>query len=196
MDWLFSCAISELALLDHCNITSYINDLSFPNLETLGECLSDTHTITVRVRGACDENSPYYHLCVPLHARSKCKAPWMIRNSIYYYQLLPWLEEFNENQLLLIKSEDFFTDTAAVMDRATKFLELDPINWTDIVKSTFNIIADIHEPAHLNMDNTGISAYPSICPETKLILSKYFETFNARLKNLVSINWDDSLSYK
>lgn len=188
--YFHDCAMAELNLLNHCNFSSYIDDLSGENLDIISKCLSDTNVIISRVRGAC-EDSEYKDICIPTRLRGKCLAQWMIRNSIYYYQLLPWIHEFDKHQILFIKSEDFFENTATVMGTVTEFLGLESIKWDDFVTSAFNIVLDTTDTSNsLRIDPQKIS-YPEICSETRGILADYFAPFNNKLEETISINWDE-----
>ncbi len=49
-----------------------------------------------------------------------------IYSSLYYYQLQPWLKHFPREQLLFLKSEDFYRNTAEVMAQVFNFIGVVP----------------------------------------------------------------------
>ena len=161
-------------------------------LKELHECLETTSTILQRVRGACDDGSDYAYMCTPDSSKRFCRAGWMIRNGLYVLQILPFLQEFRTEQLLFIRSEDFYDNTTTTMDDVTQFLGLDSIDWDDIVGNTFNILPNSSPGANLlSMGISPNSHYPPMDISTRKLLNEFYSPFNAALQNVVSFSWDN-----
>eukprot|EP01097_Dermamoeba_algensis_P005675 TRINITY_DN3593_c0_g1_i1.p1 TRINITY_DN3593_c0_g1~~TRINITY_DN3593_c0_g1_i1.p1 ORF type:complete len:283 (-),score=63.48 TRINITY_DN3593_c0_g1_i1:64-912(-) len=58
--------------------------------------------------------------------------------SIYIFQIQNWLAHFPREQVMVITSERFFSNTSAVMEEITDFLGLCPIDWTEITRKVHN----------------------------------------------------------
>jgi len=75
------------------------------------------------------------------HSRNRT-ATWalqMLHRGIYADQLAPYLARFPVNeQLLILRSEDFFANEAGTMARLAAFLDLDTMDWTTVTHHKFN----------------------------------------------------------
>ncbi len=87
-----------------------------------------------------------------------------LARGIYVDQLEDWHEHFGRDQLLVIKSEDFFSRTGKVMQQVLDFLELPA--WEE--KKSFG-------------QGTNRRSYDKMSPQTRSKLEKYFEPHNQRL---------------
>ena len=85
-----------------------------------------------------------------------------LTRSRYAEQLDEWYKDFNREQLLIIRSEDYFSDAGQTFQQVFRFLGLPP--------------ADIN----LTKKHSG-SDYPPMKPETREQLTAYFEPFNRQL---------------
>jgi len=96
-----------------------------------------------------------------------------LARSRYAEQLTEWYKLFGKEQILIIKSEDYFRDNKAIFDVVFQFLGLPPCPIT-LKKS--------HES----------SDYPPMKPETRQQLKAYFEPFNTELYQLTGrdFGWD------
>lgn len=88
-----------------------------------------------------------------------------LARSRYAEQLAEWLIFFSREQLLIIKSEDYFTKTEGLLNDVFHFLELAPCE----------ILLD---KEHKGAD------YPPMKPETREQLTMYFEPYNQQLYEL------------
>lgn len=95
----------------------------------------------------------------------------------YYSQLLPWLEHFASEQLLFIKSENFFQNPEKELIKVYEYLNISTIL-----------------PKDLSKKNTG--KYDKISPETVHRLEAYFREENEQLTNLLGkeFEWHTSSS--
>jgi len=95
----------------------------------------------------------------------------------YYSQLLPWLEHFPSEQLLFIKSENFFQNPEKELIKVYEYLNISTIL-----------------PKDLSKKNTG--KYDKISPETVHRLEAYFREENEQLTNLLGkeFEWHTSSS--
>jgi hypothetical protein len=90
----------------------------------------------------------------------------------YVEQLRRWLARFPRDQMLVVRSEDFYQDAAAVYQRVTDFLGLE--------RHALELGHGADEPS-----------YPPLAPATRRRLTDYFATRNAALSELVGaeIGW-------
>jgi len=95
--------------------------------------------------------------------------------SIYVNQLRSWFEYFPRNQILIIKSEDFFRDPQATLNRVYQFLDIPKWELKEFKKF---------------MAETG---QKKIDEEIKTYLSKYFHPYNKELYDLLKndLGWDN-----
>ena len=96
----------------------------------------------------------------------------LLSQSLYYYKLQRWLNIFPKQQLLVIKSENFFAHPATVMQQVYQFLELP------------NIQTDNYQKY-----NTGF--YPQASEATIEQLRDFFIPHNQRLEEFLQMdfNW-------
>ena len=96
-----------------------------------------------------------------------------LARSRYVEQLPVWYQYFNRDQLLILRSEDYFHDPASVFQQTYRFLGL-PDFRHDFPKA--------HKP----------SDYPPMKPETRQKLIEYFKPFNHRFYELAGrdFGWD------
>ena len=95
-----------------------------------------------------------------------------LSRGIYVEQLKPWLELFPRQQLLILKSEDFFAQPALTLQRVLNFLELPHCNLQHFPKHNPNRYQD------------------ALDPTTREKLSAYFRPHNQRLYELLRLNFD------
>jgi len=96
-----------------------------------------------------------------------------LTRGIYADQLTKWFGLFPRDQFLIERSEDFFTEPAAVMKRVCAFLELPDLNLSDY---------RIHNPLSSGRMEPG----------TRRDLAEYFLPHNLRLYELIGrdLAWD------
>jgi hypothetical protein len=94
------------------------------------------------------------------HGRSKR----FLARGIYVDQLKRWHQVFDREQLLVLKSEDFFSTTQDTLKRILTFLDL----------------SEWWEPDHVPVKNKGHYTQ-QMSPETRERLRDYFEPHNQRL---------------
>ena len=93
----------------------------------------------------------------------------LLSTGIYVDHLLRWREFFNEEQMLILKSEDFYKYTTEVMDRVQDFLSLP------------------HQELDLQKHKTSYS-YEPMNPETRRQLEDFFEPHNQRLYEYLGVD--------
>jgi len=93
-----------------------------------------------------------------------------LTRGIYVEQLKKWITMFSKEQILLIKSEDFFQNPLGVTNNVFNFLELEPLN--QIPDTIFN-------------RNTN----PPMKNEMREYLNEYFRIPNQRLYKLIGKNF-------
>ena len=88
-----------------------------------------------------------------------------LSRSRYAEQLSEWLKYFPQEQILIIRSEDYFSNSGQTFQEVFRFLALPP---ADIIQ-----VKEHHS-----------SDYPPMKPETKEMLVEYFNPFNQQLYNM------------
>jgi Sulfotransferase domain len=94
-----------------------------------------------------------------------------LRRGVYVDQLRRWSEFFSDEQMLVLKSEDFFERTPENLKRILDFLNLP--DW---------------EPETLEVRNEG-NYGRDMDPETRRRLEEYFEPHNQRLYEYLGVNF-------
>lgn len=95
----------------------------------------------------------------------------MLARGFYAEQLERWYKVFSKEQILIIKSEEFATETNKIMNEVFQFLELEKCNIQDVSKKN-----KIH--------------YQPMKKETKKDLIEYFRPYNKKLYSLVGRDFD------
>jgi hypothetical protein len=96
-----------------------------------------------------------------------------LSRGIYVDQLKTWLQFFAPEQMLILRSEDFYRQPAEILGRVLDFLRLP--GW---------------EPRNYKRHNPG--RYPRMDTETRRRLAEYFKPYNRELYNLLGTDfeWD------
>jgi sulfotransferase family protein len=124
-----------------------------------------------REKATADEN---------YHNFSYQRAAYLARG-IYADQLQRWMSLFPREQILLMRSEDFHTDPAAIYKQTLAFLHV-PVFEPKALKNgykQYNKSSDADAPAEMD-------------PTIRKRLVEYFEPHNARLYRLLGVDfaWD------
>jgi hypothetical protein len=88
-----------------------------------------------------------------------------LARSRYAEQLQTWYQHFSREQILIIKSEDYFKNPTEIFQQIFEFIGLQPFSI---------ILPNDHQP----------SDYPSMKTETRKQLQEYFEPYNQELYKL------------
>jgi len=96
-----------------------------------------------------------------------------LKRGIYIEQLTPWFELFPKEQILVIQSEEFFSDPKLSFNKTLEFLKLSQ-----------------YEISSFKKFNEG--KQKSIDDETRKLLVEYYKPYNQRLYDLLGLdfNWD------
>ena len=99
-----------------------------------------------------------------------------LARGIYFDQLTAWRHSFPKEQLLLLRSEDFYADPGAILKRTLAFLNLPAVEPGKVQE--FKQYNDTRAP--------GMQA------ATRKRLIEYFKPYNARLYDLAGVDfgWD------
>lgn len=99
-----------------------------------------------------------------------------ISRGYYAQQLDSWLEMFPKDRMLVLRSEDMFTDPGAVFARAIRFLGLR--DW---------------KPPGFDVHNKGSGALGGISPELRRWLMSHFAPHNVALRERYGdhLRWDE-----
>ncbi len=126
--------------------------------------LSFEHCIRLEEDVLAKRKDAFYHDA--LHSDLVYRRFSFLARSRYAEQLTEWLKYFAVNQILIIKSENYFTDTENTFQELFRFLELPPF--------TMNLTKK-----HSSSD------YPPMKAETREQLVDYFEPYNQQLYSLI-----------
>ena len=96
-----------------------------------------------------------------------------IFSSLYYYQLKAWMEYLPREQFLILKSENFYNNTAAVMESVFDFLD---VPYQEL-KKYYKVNAGSYQEADLAIRDT---------------LAAYFKPYNQKLEEFIELefNWE------
>ncbi len=97
--------------------------------------------------------------------------PGTLGEGIYVYKVKRWLSLFPREQLLILKSEDFYANTANVMKQVFDFLGL-----------------EFYESINYTKYNFG--HYKPIEQDLRLKLSKFYQVYNQKLEDLLKRKFD------
>jgi hypothetical protein len=97
-----------------------------------------------------------------------------LSRGVYVDQLLRWSEFFGEEQMLVLKSEDFYDNTLETLDVIQDFLNLP--DWQP-------------EPLVLQIEPKRQNRYPEMNPATRRRLEEYFEPHNRRLYEYLDVDF-------
>jgi hypothetical protein len=89
-----------------------------------------------------------------------------VKRGEYVDQLLAWRRRFDQERLLVLRSEDLFTDPRAVLNETLAFLGLDAIELASY-------------PHH------NLGGYTDLAPATRERLEDHYRPFNRRLYDLL-----------
>ena len=99
-----------------------------------------------------------------------------LARGIYVDQLQTWMSLFPKEQFLILKSEDFYGDPVTALEHTSKFLNLAEL--------------ETHEKKkRYKLHNYNTTPYPKMNPNTRKRLVEYFEPHNARLYDLLGMNF-------
>jgi hypothetical protein len=121
----------------------------------------------------------------PENERSILLIRYLLKG-IYADHLAVWLKLFRREQLLILKSEDFFSEPTASFKGVLSHLELP--NWEPKEYSVFK------EPGRTSYASKYEGGnYPRMTPEIRKTLVDFFKPHNQRLYDLLRMNfaWED-----
>ena len=112
-----------------------------------------------------------------------------ISHSLYILQIRNWLKIFPREQLLIILSEDFYSDTSSAMNRVTRHLHIPSIDWTNLVQDKYNVGINDKRTGFVK-EKGGIIPIHVIDPHIRKMLEEFFDPFNKELGKFLGL--DDS----
>ena len=104
---------------------------------------------------------------------------------LYHVHLKKWLQFYDREQFLFLRTEDMFTDPGAVMEKITSFLGIRTLT-EDQVKILFDRKRNVNSAAHTK-------AYEML-PETRQLLQNLYRSHNEKLAELLNDDtflWQD-----
>jgi hypothetical protein len=97
-----------------------------------------------------------------------------LSRGVYVDQLLRWSEFYDKEQMLVLKSEDFYENTLETLKVIQDFLDLP--DWQP-------------EPSMLQMTPKRQNRYQEMNPATRRRLEEYFEPHNRRLYEYLGVDF-------
>ena len=121
----------------------------------------------IKMTAKCTDAS----FCDPIFINDYKRTSYLARG-IYIQQLEHWLKHFAPEQLLILKSEDFFEFPGQALDRVFAFLGLETYSLKHWV-------------------NKNMYGYPAMKSSIRAELNAYFRPFNQRLYDFLGVdfNW-------
>lgn len=111
-----------------------------------------------------------------------------VAHSLFILQLENWLKYFSPEQILIVKSEDLYTNPTSVMNRVTTHLHLPAIDWTEIVKDKYNVglresqrRSNRGKEAGIIREAGGGQSRHHMTERIRDDLEEFFEPYNTRL---------------
>jgi Sulfotransferase domain len=95
----------------------------------------------------------------------------------YVDQIRAWMEFFPREQFLILRSEDFYTNPASVLEEVSQFLHLAPLEKHERIKS-------------YKQHNYNNTPYSQMDAATRKRLLAYFEPHNRRLSDFLGMTFD------
>ena len=146
----------------------YHHNLTRKGRETLGfeEAIEAEE---VRLRGEMDKMLENEH-----YTSYRYRHFSYLYKGIYVDHLLRWSKFFSEDQMLVLKSEDFYEHTSETLKLILDFLSLP--GWQP-------------EPSLLQTVPKRQNSYPQMAPATRQRLEEYFEPHNRRLYEYLGVDF-------
>jgi hypothetical protein len=104
-----------------------------------------------------------------------------LTRGIYIDQLQNWMQYFPREQMLILRSEDLYSDPAAVLKQTLEFLG---VQHGDLNKAYKNY----RRPSKRGYRKKVVP--PKLDPKIREYLVQYFKPYNARLYDYLGINFD------
>lgn len=110
----------------------------------------------------------------------------LMLRGLYLPQIIPYLTIFPRNQLMFIKSEDFFANPEQHMKNITRFLGISEMDWSEVVKSKYNFV----ERNNIAETVAQEAIHPPLDPLLRAKIERTAEPFNKRLGEVIGITWE------
>ena len=98
---------------------------------------------------------------------------------------MPYLKLFPREQIMFVRSEDFYTKTEWHMENISRFLGLQPFDWSGVVLKKFNFV---ERNAILETTNEAVR-HPPLTPDLRKKIFDFIKPFNNRLEELIGFSW-------
>ena len=148
------CLLYEKDIYASCSVNEFATDHPINAPEDLFHCASSMHH-------RINEGENIADIC-PINN---------VKYSLYSLYLPEWIKTF-KNNLLVIKSEDFFKEPAHWMEIISHFLEIDDViefEWKNIITGNLNYTSD----------------YPDMDADFRSAMGKFFDPINQDLADLL-----------
>ena len=108
----------------------------------------------------------------------------LVLDGIYVEQLLHWLDAYERNRFLIIRSEELFAEPAAVIHQIEAFVGVEHYKYhASVLEAPVSVWPDqLQEKAEKTVN--------MLPPQTRARAERFFNPWNARLAFLVNLTWD------
>jgi len=114
-----------------------------------------------------------------------------VSHSLYALQLLYWLRLFKKEQVLVIKSEEFFKHTAKVMRLVERHIGLTEFDWSETVKVKYNVLSRTNTTKSMGLvPERATRTKHNITPATIQMLREFYTPYNKLLAEVVGYPGD------
>lgn len=182
-----SCIKSEMKIIDYCYRHYPPNEIDTEGTQFY-YCFKELSKEIQRTRESNPKCSTTYSgLCLPTKIRQYC-LPGNAFNSLYARQLKEWVTQFPREQLMFISSEQFYNNTAQIMEETANFLNLRKFDWTTITDKAFNIFNQNPSRGSIlgvNQESADkqVDKYPPLSEAVRTRLNLWFSPHNQLLSD-------------
>lgn len=196
------CFLADLAILEYCGSREWARHPSLSAVEDVVGCAKEAskklRSANPAVDDICTAGSPLAPACLEASETVMCSSH-PVHNGMYALQIMEYIEAFPEEQVKVIRSEDFYANTVAVMEDMQQFLQLTDFDWTEATKKAYNIVnprsitgskADLitndkNSNKGLQMGASETSDYPPLDPALRMRLEQVMAPYNRALAELL-----------
>jgi len=196
------CFFADLSLLEHCGSREWAQHPQRNGVEEVLACYKaaqkQVSSANPSVDPVCQAGSPLAPACMTSEDRGLCSSHG-VQNGVYALQIMEYLEAFPAEQLMIIRSEDFYGDTVETMRQVQEFLVLEDFDWETATQKAYNIVnprspagskadlltTDKESSKGLQMGASATSAYPPLRPSLRVELEAAMAPYNAALAKVL-----------
>jgi len=212
---LEKCSIQELSWLERCGFDDLTELPTKSQLDDLYKCYQSLMIQFKRLPSddsRCQPGGMYEDMCRPVF-NTTIQTPLNcndlgLRNSLYALQIAEWVDNIPESQLMVLSSEELFSNPDTTMERIAEFLGIDDseFDWSFVRDNAYNIVnptssygktVSTAQGFGLNIGKNSAEKlkekYPPMAEHLRERLARFFKPHNKFLYDLIGEKfvWDD-----